>query len=122
MTNEKIAEARRLRDEGKSYRAIADVMGVSPPVIRRNLVPEARGKNRLRGARYRKMHKEKERLRYAKYREDNKEKERLRHAKYREEHVKQRRAYNVQYYKDHGIQFGCGNPAVLPQGGAAARA
>jgi len=86
MMPEKIAQARELRDKGKSYRAIADALGVSPKTIRYNLIPEVREKSRLRDKQYYENHKRE----YRQYRQKRRE---------------EKSVYDKQYHINH-----CYNP------------
>jgi len=86
MTNEKTAEAKKLRIEGRTYKEIGSVLGVAPMTIYYDLNPEAREKAHLYGKQYRINHREKLHIRHKQYCQDHKE---------------ERNAYGRQYYADH---------------------
>jgi len=112
MTDERITQAQKLRNEGITYQEIGDTVGVSLETVRRHLNPIVKQHD----SEYSSSHK-KERARYAarwyvdhkeevlqyqdQYRIDHKEKIRQDGAKYNADHKVKRAQYHAEYYINH---------------------
>jgi len=101
MKSEKIAEAQKLRDEGETYQAIANALGVGRETIRYNLNPEVQEKTRLCSKQYYITHKKEKNVYNKRYRVEHKEETRSYNKQYRADHEEEMHAHDKQYYADH---------------------
>jgi len=93
MINEQLKQAKKMRSEGSTYQAIADILNVSYATAYLWLNPASREKQRV----YRETHKEEIRLYHAAYRDKNKEHIRTYQVKYRTTHQEQRHINDAGY-------------------------
>lgn len=101
MTSAKITKARELKDAGKTYRAIGDILGVDPTTIHYNLSPKIREEKCLYSKQYRITHKKETNAYNRRYRAKHKGEIRSYNKQYRAGHAEEIRAYDKQYYADH---------------------
>lgn len=99
MTNEQVTKARKLRDEGATYRAISVIFGISETSIRRYLNPEEREHDRVVGVEYDKTHRKERRQYLTKWRKAHKEVVQGYDAKYNRIHKEERHRSYAKYYE-----------------------
>lgn len=97
VSKEKLAEARRMRKDGLSYRRISSALNVPRTTIYRALEPRVGERDHVYNAEYYEEHKEQLRAKKVKYHQSHKEEE----AEYREEHKEQIRISGAEYYEGH---------------------
>jgi len=105
VTEDQIAEARRLREEeGLSYRKIGRAIGASSSGIRAALNPPVKQRSRLRAAGYRANHKKEVRGYQATYYSAHKVQLAQQHKQYRLDHIEEINLRQAEYHVRHKEQ------------------
>lgn len=97
MKDEQMAKAKTMHDEGMSYRAIGEALGISDTAVARNIDPVRHGKKAAYDAAYRATHKDEAAAYSAVYKVEHKEES----AEYRATHKEEKAAYDAAYCAMH---------------------